>query len=142
MNANTVNTQDWTPVVIKKNQKINTKKPAEINRAIQQGAVVETVKKYKAGGNKNILNNNNINFAKLEQEDKTPKIKHVSHDLAQKIQQGRLAKKMTRKDLAQRLNVKESVIAEYETGKAIPNGQLLARIRSILAAETPSPTTP
>ncbi len=132
MNANTVNTQDWTPVVIKKNQKINTKNATEVNRAIQQGVAIETVKKHNAGGNKN--DSNNVNSAKLEKydEDETIKIKHVSYEIAQKIQQGRLAKKMTRKDLAQRLNVKESVIAEYETGKAIPNGQLLARIRTIL----------
>lgn len=128
-----VNTPDWTPVVIKKHQKINTKKAADVNRAIQQGVAVETVKKYNAGSNKNNVNGT-VNFSKLEtnDEDETIKIKHVPHEIAQKIQQGRIDKKMTRKDLAQRLNVKESVIAEYETGKAIPNGQLLARIRTVL----------
>ena len=47
---------------------------------------------------------------------------HVDRALSTAIQQARLAKKMTQKQLATAMNEKPQVIAEYESGKAIPVG--------------------
>ncbi len=65
---------------------------------------------------------------KLEQETENFEHQKVSHNLAQAIQQARASKGLTRKELAQHLNVKVGVIADYETGKAIPNNVLLQKL--------------
>ena len=59
-------------------------------------------------------------------------IKRVDLSLGQSIQQARMEKGWTQKALAQKINVKPQVIAQYEAGTAIPNPQLLSKIKRIL----------
>ena len=49
--------------------------------------------------------------------------------------QGRLAKKMTQAQVAQMINEKPQIIQEYESGKAIPNQQILAKLERILGVK-------
>ena len=44
------------------------------------------------------------------------------------MSQARLALEMTQKDIAQKVNEKPSVIQDYESGKAIPNPQILGKL--------------
>jgi putative transcription factor len=75
---------------------------------------------------------------KLEETDE---LKHnrVDKSLSNAIQQGRMAKKMTQKELATVINEKPQVIAEYESGKAIPNGQIIVKIEKALGCKLPRP---
>ena len=59
----------------------------------------------------------------------------VSKSVSSSIASARALKKMTRGDLARALNVKESVIAMYETGKAIPDKGLINRIGRVLGTK-------
>lgn len=58
--------------------------------------------------------------------------KKISHELRLKIQRGRLEKKLTQKKLAHKLNVPVSTIQKYETGKIIPQGVFLSKLKRIL----------
>lgn len=73
---------------------------------------------------------------KLEESDEL-KHKTVNKSLSKAIQQARMAKKMTQKDLATAINEKPQVIAEYENGKAIPNGQIISKIERRLGCKLP-----
>ena len=73
-------------------------------------------------------------FRVLDSEDPPPP-ETIKICIAIAIQQARQAKKLTRKQLAKGLNIKESVITEYETGKAIPNNQVLRNIGNILGVK-------
>ena len=53
--------------------------------------------------------------------------------------QARMAKKMTQKDLATAINEKPQVVAEYENGKAIPNGAIIVKIERKLGCKLPRP---
>jgi ribosome-binding protein aMBF1 (putative translation factor) len=53
--------------------------------------------------------------------------------------QARMAKNMTQKDLATAINEKPQVVAEYESGKAVPNGQIIAKIERKLGTKLPRP---
>merc|ERR1739844_443202 len=68
-------------------------------------------------------------------------LKHAKVDklLSKAIMQARMAKKMTQKDLATAINEKPQVVAEYENGKAIPNGQIIVKIERKLACKLPRP---
>ena len=59
----------------------------------------------------------------------------VSHSLALRIQQARLAANLTQKELATRINEKPSVINDYESGRAIPNQQILSKLERSLNAK-------
>eukprot|EP00192_Tetraselmis_astigmatica_P014719 CAMPEP_0117672494 /NCGR_PEP_ID=MMETSP0804-20121206/13936_1 /TAXON_ID=1074897 /ORGANISM="Tetraselmis astigmatica, Strain CCMP880" /LENGTH=145 /DNA_ID=CAMNT_0005481103 /DNA_START=204 /DNA_END=642 /DNA_ORIENTATION=+ len=100
--------------------------PAQAKRA---GGQVETVKKFNAGGNTSAAG---LNAAKLDRETEELSHEKVSSELKKQIQQARLAKKMTQAQLAQQINEKPSVINDYESGKAIPNAQVLSKMSRIL----------
>merc|ERR1712039_131239 len=54
------------------------------------------------------------------------------------LQQARLKKGWKQQQLAQQLNVRQTVINQYESGKAKPNSQLIARMNRILGVKLPS----
>ena len=86
---------------------------------------------------KSIINNNNYKkVSKKEKElnnfDDIQKITKVSPKIGQQIIQGRSAKKITRKQLAQLCNLQENVIASYETGTAVLNINILNKIKNNL----------
>jgi len=47
----------------------------------------------------------------------------------------RLELKLTQKEVAQKINEKPSVVQDYESGKAIPNPQILGKLERILATK-------
>jgi len=113
--------QDWNPLVI--GNKIK-KKEDPINLKHREGQSVETIKKNKIKENNNFLN-------KLE-NDEIIKIDNIPLDISKKIQQARNVSKMTRKDLAQKLNVKENIIVDLENAKYKFDKQLIRKIEKIL----------
>lgn len=101
--------QDWNTVVINGKQSTTPK-------------ISEGVKRPQG----------NSHLRKLENETENLHHQKVSHNLAQTIQNSRNEKGWTRAELAQRINVKAGVVADYETGKAIPDGVVLQRLSRAL----------
>ncbi|XP_076436240.1 endothelial differentiation-related factor 1-like [Babylonia areolata] len=101
-----------------------------VNSAMRTGADVETSKKFSAGQNKQ--SSAAKNTAKLDRETEELHHEHVSLDVAKLIQQGRQSKGFTQKDLAQKINEKQQVINEYESGRAIPNNQVMGKLERAL----------
>ena len=100
---------------------------------VSTGAAVDTLKKQTAG-NKNA--GGPVKAAhKLENETEVFEHERVSSELKKQIQQARLAKKLTQAQLAQLVNEKPQVINEYETGKAIPNPQILGKLSRVLGVQ-------
>ena len=50
-----------------------------------------------------------------------------------------MAKKMTQKELATKINEKPQVVGEYESGKAVPNGQIIVKMERVLGVKLPRP---
>lgn len=98
------NFQDWENVVFKKKSK-------------------ETIAKEKSTRVK--LSDEAMRLNKIENSDGDEGHKKISATHRQLIQKARLAKKMSQKELAQKLNMDVGTIAQYENGKAIPNRQIL-----------------
>ena len=53
--------------------------------------------------------------------------------------QARTAKKISQKELATAINEKPQVVAEYESGKAIPNPQIISKLERQLGVKLPRP---
>lgn len=76
---------------------------------------------------------------KLEEDTDTFAHASVGLDLARAIQQARMAKGLNQTQLAALIAEKATVINQYEAGKAIPNGALIAKIERALGAKLPRP---
>eukprot|EP00300_Choanocystis_sp_HF-7_P036934 c52897_g1_i1.p2 GENE.c52897_g1_i1~~c52897_g1_i1.p2 ORF type:complete len:151 (-),score=29.92 c52897_g1_i1:12-431(-) len=127
--------QQWEPVVLRK--KAPTKKtPANAAAIIQGGGQVDSVKKFNAGTNHNA---GPSNARRLDDETEDFHHQKVPLELRKAIAQARQVKKMTQKDLATRLNEKVTVVNDYESGKAIPNNGMIARMEKILDCKLPRP---
>lgn len=97
-----------------------------ITSAQRRGEEVETTKKWSAGQNKQHLVTKNT--AKLDRETEELHHDRVPLEVGKVIQKGRQDKGLTQKDLATKINEKPQVIADYESGKAIPNNQVLGKV--------------
>jgi ribosome-binding protein aMBF1 (putative translation factor) len=84
---NSVNYQDWEPVVLKKNKE-------------QKRENVQNHAGFKE-------------FVRLVEDD-IPKLNKITREYAQAIIDGRKALNITQKELAQKLCIKDNVIKEYE----------------------------
>lgn len=76
---------------------------------------------------------------KLEEDSETFAHATVDRSVSQAIQQARLAKKMTQKDLAQLIMEKPTVINELESGRAMPNGAIIGKLERALGVRLPRP---
>lgn len=79
---------------------------------------------------------------KLEAADGDDGFSHTTVTLcfSHALQKARLSKKLTQKQLASNINVKSSVINEYESGVAIPNQAVIAKLSRALGVQLPSAT--
>ncbi|KAK1787820.1 hypothetical protein P4O66_016313 [Electrophorus voltai] len=138
---------DWDTVTVLRKKgpsSAQAKSKQAVISAQRRGEEVETSKKWAAGQNKQHLVTKNT--AKLDRETEELHHERVPLEVGKVIQQGRQNKGMTQKDLAtfvirlllrnnetivsihQKINEKPQVIADYESGKAIPNNQIMGKI--------------
>jgi ribosome-binding protein aMBF1 (putative translation factor) len=123
--------QDWTPVILKKREKSYNTSEKDVNEARRNNKAIETHNKL-YNNKPNNVSNPSINARKLEQETEDFHLKKVPTDIGKAIERGRIAKKLTRSQLAQSFNFKEKYIEEIEKGSALYNGSDLARIKRFL----------
>jgi len=102
------NVQDWHPVVLGKGPTAPKKKN---NVAVSQGTA---------------------RARRVEAETEDFAIKTVSKSAATEIRELRTKKGWTQKQLAQAINERPDVVKAWENGTAIPNGQLLVKMRRAL----------
>ena len=63
--------------------------------------------------------------------------KKGGHAFRTKMQAERLKAKLSQKELAQKLNVSEATIKQYESGHVIPNNGVIARIERCMNTKLP-----
>jgi len=109
---------------------------SEINAARRSGAVVSTDKKFSGGSNK-ANNPEGQHLTKVDRTDDVAPITKIDVEVGKAMAQARQAKepKMSQKDLATKINEKPSVINDYESGRAIPSQQVLAKLERALGVK-------
>ncbi|KAL8141293.1 hypothetical protein V2J09_007314 [Rumex salicifolius] len=129
--------QDWEPVVVRKKAPNAAAKKDEkaVNAARRAGAEIETVRKAAAGSNKAASSSTTLNTRKLDEETENLAHDRVPTELKKAIMQARLDKKLTQAQLAQLINEKPQIIQEYESGKAIPNQQIIGKLERALGTK-------
>ncbi|KAI0665072.1 ylMBF1 [Cubamyces menziesii] len=112
-----------------------TRKETDLNAARRVGAVVGTDKKVTAGTNKAHVGTDHQRIAKLDRENEVAPPPKVPPSVGKAIQQARMDKQLSQKDCAQKINEKPSVLQDYESGRAIPNPQILAKLERVLGVK-------
>ena len=69
--------------------------------------------------------------AKLEKTDDVMKPKMFTSEFGKKLASERVQKNMSRKDIAMRLNVKESIIGDIENGKLLYDGAIVHKLKRL-----------
>ncbi|GFP78670.1 multiprotein-bridging factor 1b [Phtheirospermum japonicum] len=130
-------TQDWEPVVIRKKAPTAAARKDEkaVNAARRAGAEIETIRKSTAGTNKAAKSTVTLNTRKLDEETENLAHEKVPTELKKAIMQARMDKKLTQAQLGQMINEKPQVIQEYESGKAIPNQQIISKLERALGVK-------
>ncbi|KAK1662916.1 hypothetical protein QYE76_051075 [Lolium multiflorum] len=130
-------TQDWEPVVVRKKLPNAAAKKDEkaVNAARRAGADIDISKKHNAGTNKAANSGTSLNTKRLDDDTENLAHERVPSDLKKGIMQARMDKKLTQAQLAQMINEKPQVIQEYESGKAIPNQQIIAKLERVLGTK-------
>ncbi len=132
--------QDWTPVTWSKRAPTGAKAHDSklVNEAMRKGTGFEVEKKIHSQGNKHSAGLQNA--AKIEEESEVFVTKRTGQTFRVELMKARQAKGMTQADLAKLINEKSTVINEYESGKAIPNGQVIQKLNRALGCVLPKAT--
>ncbi|RXW24925.1 hypothetical protein EST38_g936 [Candolleomyces aberdarensis] len=122
--------EDWdgkTVIGFKRQTAKVTKKDSDLN--------VSTDKKIASGSNKGHVGTDHQRIAKLDRDNEVAPPTKVAPSVGRAMQTARLEKQLTQKDVASRINEKPSVLQDYESGKAIPNPQILGKLERVLGVK-------
>jgi len=112
-----------------------TKNSGDLNAARRAGAVVATEKKVVGGANKAHQGTDHQRIAKLDRDNEVAPPSKVAPSVGRAMQTARMEKQLSQKDVAQKINEKPSVLQDYESGKAIPNPQILSKLERVLGVK-------
>ncbi|CDH51361.1 multiprotein-bridging factor 1 [Lichtheimia corymbifera JMRC:FSU:9682] len=128
---------DWDSVTVIRKRNADRAKvsrnESDLNAARRAGASINTEKKTIT--NAGHANRDHQRIAKLDRENDVAPPPKVDVSVGRVIAKARMEKSFTQKDLAQRINEKPQVVNEYESGKAIPNQQVLGKLERALGVK-------
>lgn len=111
-----------------------TRNAAALNAARRADTVVATEKKI-SRPNKAHPRTDYQRIAKLDRENEVAPPAKVAPSVGRAIQTARMELQFSQKDVAQKISEKLSVLQDYESGKAIPNSQILAKLERVLGVK-------
>ena len=127
---------DWQPVVLRpKKEKPTNKSQVEkqVNAARQTGSATVVTKPKTSAPNKQ--RSSDFDTRKLDKDEGDYSIHTVGLETGKKIVQARNAKGLTQKQLAMEIQETTTVIQAYESGKAVPNQKVIAKIEKALGTK-------
>ncbi|OMJ24548.1 Multiprotein-bridging factor 1 [Smittium culicis] len=111
------------------------KTESAVNAAKRSGIEVITEKRSNILNKANHADTDHRRIAKLDRDDVVAPPPKVDISVGRAMQQARQAKSLTQKELAVKINEHQSVINDYEAGRAIPNQQILGKLERVLGVK-------
>ncbi|KAJ2457486.1 multiprotein-bridging factor 1, partial [Coemansia sp. RSA 2424] len=108
---------------------------SELNAAARQGAIVETHRASNVANKAHHVDTDHRRIAHLDRTDDVKPPEKVTLSVSQAMRKARADSGLSQKDLATKVNEKESTIKDYESGNAIPVQQILAKIERQLGVK-------
>ena len=127
--------QDWNTVKFTSSLKNLKKGKQGIQEAIRKGMQIETIRKQ----TKNSSHSSHAFMRNLSDENGIIPISEISHEFRLALQRARMSVNITQASLAKQINEKQSLVNDYETGRAIPNIQIIVKMEKVLNCHLPRP---
>lgn len=127
--------QDWNRITFTGPVGKAKKGERAVQDAHRKGTEVETIRR-------NAGNNNRapaVNMKKLADETDVVPVAELTHEFRMAMQKARVSANLSQGDLAKRINEKQSVVNDYENGRAVPNPQVIVKIERALNCRLPRP---
>ncbi|KAI9268230.1 multi protein bridging factor 1-domain-containing protein [Phascolomyces articulosus] len=129
---------DWDSVTVIRKRPADrakvTRSESAVNSARRAGAAIATEKKSTLT-NAGHANRDHQRIAKLDRDNDVAPPPKVDVSVGRALQKARQEKGITQKDLAQKINEKPQVVNDYESGRAIPNQQVLGKLERALGVK-------
>jgi putative transcription factor len=109
------------------------KSATQLNTAMRQGNVEAVAKVHHTAP---------ANARKLEEEDADFRQATLSVEFKVALMKARQAKGWTQAEVAQKMNAKASVVTDYESGKVVPNPQVIQQLQRVLGCQLPKIVKP
>ncbi|KAJ1652532.1 multiprotein-bridging factor 1 [Coemansia sp. RSA 1694] len=129
---------DWDRETVLRKPKARTavvRNQSELNAAARQGAIVETHRALNVANKAHHVDTDHRRIAHLDRTDDVKPPEKVTLSVSQAMRKARADSGLSQKDLATKVNEKESTIKDYESGNAIPVQQILAKIERHLGVK-------
>lgn len=127
--------QDWEPVILRKKPKSDAERAAELKKDPSLGI---SVTKANAGTNKQHkpgqLGGKQVRDPVGDGDEPAKPKKVYTVEFRKQMQQARQEKGWSQKDLATKINVKQTVIADIESGKEPWDGSIVTKIERVLGS--------
>lgn len=127
--------QDWNKITFTGPVGKAKKGERAIQDAHRKGNEVETIRKNAGNNNRGPA----INMKKMAEETDVIHLAELPHEFRMAMQKARVSANLSQADLAKRINEKQSVINDYENGRAVPNPQVIVKIERALETRLPRP---
>lgn len=118
-------------------------KPKKGERAAQEaqrkGQEVETIRR---SAGVNAARPGPANMRRLAEATDVVPVAQLTHEFRSAMQKARSAAGLSQADLARRINEKQSVINDYESGRAVPNPNIIVKLDRALGVRLPRPPKP
>ncbi|PVG01839.1 putative MBF1-multi protein bridging factor mediates GCN4-dependent transcriptional activation [Serendipita vermifera] len=108
---------------------------ASTSNSALNGAVVSVDRKTTGGSNKAHQGPDHQRIAKLDRDNEVAPPPKINPAVGRAMQAARLAMQLSQKDLANRINEKQSVLQDIESGRANANPQILGKIERQLGVK-------
>ncbi|KAJ2491843.1 multiprotein-bridging factor 1 [Coemansia sp. RSA 2050] len=108
---------------------------SELNAAARQGAIVETIRASNVANKAHHVDTDHRRIAHLDRSNNVKPPEKVNLSVSQAIRKARTEKRWSQKELATKINEKESTVKDYESGHAIPVQQILLKIEHQLGVK-------
>lgn len=119
--------------------------PSQEFNSLKKQGLVSTEARIGAGGNKStsgigpMATSAGASAKHIEDETETFKPQRAGLEFGKALMKARTEKKKTQKELATAINEKPNVVQEYESGKAVPNPQIISKLERALGCKLPRP---
>ncbi|KAL7408872.1 multi protein-bridging factor 1 [Mrakia frigida] len=133
---------DWDSVTVigsKARRPAVAKSEGALNAARRAGVAIDSTSKGASNKSNGVPDHQRI--AALDRDDEAKPPAHVNPSVGVAMAKARMeaktaeGKSMTQKELATKVNERPGVIQEYESGKAVPNPALLAKLERVLGVK-------
>lgn len=107
----------------------------ELNAAARQGTIVETSRATKVSNRAHHVDTDHRRIAQLDRSDDVRPPEPVKLTVSKAISKARMDKKITQKELATKINERDTLIRDYEGGKVAPDQQVLSKTERVLGVK-------